>query len=131
MSKVSEHLAKFHQAASAHHRAMAKCHKTAIGKAVDGNPEHQFHKTAAEAHDQAADSHDQMCQACQKAIEDSLNKVQPTLVSAVAPDNPNYRAVPRAGQRPVAERPNVDDEFVKALGLSEEFMHVEEKSLLK
>jgi hypothetical protein len=118
--RVSEDLAKFHQAASTHHRSMSKLHGDAMGKAVDGNPEHQFHKGAAAAHSAAADSHDEMCQACHKATADSLNKMVPTQVSAVTPTPPGVRAVPRFGQREVPEKANVDPQFAKLVAVDED-----------
>jgi hypothetical protein len=121
MNRVSEHLAKDHQAASSFHRMMAKCHGEAMGKAVAGNPEHTFHKSAVAAHEQAADHHDQMCEECQKVIASDLQKLQPTNVSAVAPTAPGVTAVPRAGQRPIEEaKPVVEAQFAKLLTVDEQ-----------
>ena len=121
MSKVSEHLAGLHKAASSFHRTMTKCHGDAMGKAVAGNSEHDFHKAAAAAHEQAADQHDQMCEECSKAIVADLNKLVPTNVSAVTPTPPGVRAVPRAGQRPIEEaKPVVEAQFAKLLTVDEQ-----------
>lgn len=122
MNRVSEHLAKDHQEASSFHRTMAECHKVALGKAVSGNPEHEFHKSAMAAHNAAADHHDQMCEECQKVIASDLQKVQPTLVSAVTPTAPGVRAVPRAGQRSIEEatKPAVEAQFAKLVAVDED-----------
>src|SRR5579862_6672240 len=122
MSKVSEHLVGLHKTESSYHRSAAKYHGEAMGKAVAGNPEHAFHKSAVAAHEQAADQHDQMCEECQKVIASDLQKLQPTLVSAVAPDAPGVRAVPRAGQRPIEEatKPQVEAQFAKLVAVDED-----------
>src|SRR5713226_10393122 len=108
---------------------MSKCHAEAMGKAVAGNPEHDFHKSAKAIHDEAAIQHDALGEECQKAISaDDLRKSQalePTLVSAVTPDRP--RAIPRYGQRevPVTVAPGLS----KIIGLGEEYLDSEEPSL--
>lgn len=134
MSTLREHLKKAHESIATHHRTMSKCHGDAMGKAVAGNPEHEFHKGARAAHDAAADAHDQMCQECMKVTGDELNKntadlvkrlehlentIQPTRVSAVAPNAPGVRAVPRAGQQPIPDRPNVPIQFEKLVAIEE------------
>jgi hypothetical protein len=118
---VREHLTKAHEAIAQHHRAMSKCHKAAIGKAEAGNPDREFHKVAAAAHDQAADAHDAMCEDCAKAVADDLNKTMPwpTGLSAVAPNAPGIRAVPRGGQPQIPARPNVPIEFSDLIKIEE------------
>jgi hypothetical protein len=48
------------------------------------------------------------------------NTVVPTGVSAVAPNQPGVTVVPRAGQRPLPEKPNVDVQFSKLVQVDEE-----------
>ena len=103
MAKVSQHLQKLHGSAAAFHRSMAKCHTDALGKAVAGNPEHEFHKAAAAAHSEAAGAHDAMCEECSKAaqaadLEKSPMEPLPSGLSRVAPERtPTIRPVPRTG----------------------------------
>ena len=50
-----------------------------------------------------------------------MNKLQPTNISAVVPDAPGVRAVPRAGQRSVEEaKPQVEARFAKLVAVDEE-----------
>ena len=136
MSKLSDHLAKAHELMATHHRAMSKCHGEAMGKAVAGNPEHTFHKSAMTAHDAAAEQHDRMCQECSKVAADELNKVAspelekrlahlenslvPNRVSAVTPTALGVTAVPRGGQRSMNEaRPAVPVQFEKLVSIEE------------
>jgi len=52
-----------------------------------------------------------------KAADAGMHKITPTEVGGAVPDNPNFRAA------------NVEDEFVKLLGLDEQSMHIEDRSL--
>jgi hypothetical protein len=101
---------------------LAKC----LQKGADDCKEH------AAWHDR---EHEKAMTMCAKADEsDDLNKsgtvadlvkrltalentVQPTNVSAVAPDRFGLRAVPRYGQQPIPERPNVPVEFEKLVAI--------------
>lgn len=47
-------------------------------------------------------------------------KLVPSSISAVTPDNPRFRAVPRGGQQPVPEQPNVPLEFQKLVAIDED-----------
>jgi hypothetical protein len=120
MATVKQHLMKAHQTIAEHHRAMSKCHGDAMGKSVAGDAMHNFHKAAAAVHDQAAEQHDAMCQECEKAIASDMNKVVPTNVSAVVPTYPGVTAVPRAGQREIPEKANVDPQFAKIVVVDED-----------
>ncbi len=97
MATVREHLAKFHGEMSACHLA-----------AADKSAEPEFHKAAAAVHDAFKE-------ACAKAASDDLNKIQPLPhgLSRVTPDNPNVRAIPRYGQKPVAKADDLDPEFAE------------------
>lgn len=48
------------------------------------------------------------------------NTIVPTGVSAVAPNAPGVRAVPRAGQQPIPVKPNVPDNFQKLVAIDDE-----------
>jgi len=111
MPTVRQHLAKAHEAMAAHHQEMSRCHTAAMTKTTDH--EQEFHKGAAAAHDAAAESHLAMCDACAKAVDGDLAKLQPMPfgISLVTPTPLGVTAVPRAGQKPVAKA-QVDEEFV-------------------
>jgi hypothetical protein len=111
MATVREHLKDAHSAMAGFHRSMQKCHTDAMGKAED--PHHAFHKAAAKNHQDAADAHDAMCNECAKAADGDLNKLVPTQISGVTPDNPTrVTAVPRFGAPPL-QKSDVDPEFAK------------------
>jgi hypothetical protein len=124
-----EHLGKAHgmiaetlRDDAQHHRDSAENHKTAMGKAVAGNPEHEYHKAQHAEHtanaarlDEQAAAHEAECEACSKATEDELNKLVPSNFSIVTPNAPNIRAVPRAGQKDVST-PQLEPAFAKILG---------------
>jgi hypothetical protein len=117
---VRQHLQKAHEVLAEHHRRMSKIHGAAMGKAVAGDPTHEFHKAAVAAHNTAAENHDSMCDACAKAIGDELDKLVPTNVSGVTPTAPGIRAVPRAGQRQDPEKLEVEPEFAKLVAIPED-----------
>jgi hypothetical protein len=146
MRKTHAGLAGAHRANAEHHRIMSKCHGAAMGKAVAGDPQHMFHKSAKEAHDTAAEDqdsraayHDQMAEDCEeskkvagdsdlsKGASDLLrrleiveNTVVPSRVHGVTPNAPGITAVPRAGSRPMpTEKPNVPIEFEKLVVIEE------------
>jgi hypothetical protein len=139
MSKVSEHLFEHHKAMH-QDRADAIANHEAELKKADGSE--SFHKAEIERHKKAMDHHADMMAECSKAsqAEDleklNLNRLVPTQVIAVIPDNPNARAnvtaVPRFGARPIpvaVETGPVD--FAKLIGTDEESQHSEEVSLQK
>jgi len=133
MATVKEHLQKMHQAMSDHHTLMAKCHSTAMGKAVAGDVNHEYHKTSAALHEAAASSHDEMCETCVKGTDvidlakrgDQVQPLPPGL-SRLAPNAPRVTAVPRHGH-PVAAAANVPAQFAKLVSTEDE----EESSLLR
>jgi hypothetical protein len=130
MKKVSEHMQELHKVESQYHRAMAKCHGDAMGKAVAGDPMTNFHKSAIAAHNQAADTHDAMCEECAKAIsaaELQKSELEPTRISAVTPDAPSVRPVIRTGQREFAA--SVSPDFSKIIGVNPEDQDAPERSL--
>jgi len=86
------------------------------------------HDTLWQEHSDLAHYHEQQMEACSKAADGDLNKIQPTSVSAVAPDRPNIRAVPRHGQQPLPASTPETDEMAKMMGFGEH-MHTEESSL--
>jgi hypothetical protein len=132
-----------------HHRSMSKHHTSAMGKAVAGDPQHEFHRCTKAEHDamaadreQRASYHDTRAADCDKLMEEcekvfasgDLNKaasdvmkrlehlegqVVPSRVSGVAPDRPGVRAVPRFGAQPLAARPEVPVQFEKLIVIEE------------
>ncbi len=92
----------------------------AHAQAMDGEPEgtrsHAFHKSMKEScgNDLAA---------CSKSDESELEKALrplPEGLSVLTPNHPHLRAVPRAGQQPIPERPNVPQEFEKLVIVDED-----------
>lgn len=117
-----EHLQSFHTAAASHHTTMAKSHTrlaTHYGKAteMEGNKDLAAeHKAMADSHATMAEHHLSMC----KTVGDDLNKLIPDNVSAVIPEFPGLRAVPRYGQRPIPEVANVAPEFAKLVQVEDD-----------
>lgn len=124
MSKVSEHLDKFHGSESAFLRGLGKLCDDAMGKmdkAVAGGQVHAALKAAKNMLEARASEHDGYREECQKAIVADMNKLQPTNISAVVPDAPGVKAVPRAGQRPVEEgKLAIDPQFAKLIAVDED-----------
>jgi hypothetical protein len=122
MAKVSEHLLDLHQKACADRTEAINNHQSAMEeeKAM-GSGQRSFHKAEIARHQKALDYHTAKMEECSKAIISDMNKVQPTLVSAVAPDAPGIKAVPRAGQRPIEEaKPQVEAQFAKLVAVDED-----------
>lgn len=148
---MKEHLSAFHKRASSHYRTMSKLHKN-VGSAFgacakmtksdveeNDNPLTQDQREAlvalAEAHDEMsdeaadlADFHLQAFDECQKVDEASdlqklLDRLEPTQISAITPDNPMFRAVIRPGQREVPEDVPVAPGLEKVVGVSAEFLN--------
>jgi hypothetical protein len=133
MATMKEHLsahhataAKFHAAAAAEHSGLAALHHGLAkldGAAHDGAiGEH--HKTMAAHHEKLsslhkgyADHHATQSEACAKAADGDLNKLQP--LNGISAVNPGVRAVPRAGQREPAKL-NVPVEFQKMFSVEDE-----------
>ena len=98
-----------------HALVIANCHKAA----ADG--EDFDHKAAMESHANLANECLQMCKALDgdelgKGFASRGSELQPTLVSAIAPDAPpsSLRPVFRVGQRQFGEpTPQIDEQFRK------------------
>jgi hypothetical protein len=135
MATMKEHMAahhataaKFHSAAAAEHSGLAALHHGLAkldGAAHDGAVG-EHHKTMAAHHEKLsslhkgyADHHADQAEKCAKAVDDQMNKLAPTGVIGVTPNNPNIRAVPRAGQREPAKA-NVPVEFQKLFTVEDE-----------
>lgn len=134
MSSVREHLGKeVHEADAAQwdvmHKGLAKlagisrqAHKASgMGDNQDGP-----HKQAADELDKLAgtcaahaEHHRDAAAKCNKAAVDELNKLVPTDISAVAPDRPGIRSVPRPGQPELPAKPNVDEQFRKLVSVED------------
>jgi len=136
MATARQHIASDHQKEQAHWTAFAKglgelgthiraTHKEAgmAGESKAGDACDKL-KALAQSH---ADYHGAASEECMKAVDANMNKTVPTEVSGAVADNPNVRAVPNYRQRPISA--NAEDEFVKLLGLDEQSMHIEDRSL--
>ena len=136
MATARQHIANDHQKEHAHWTAFAKglgelgthiraMHKEAgmTGESKAGDACDKL-KALAQSH---ADYHGAASEECMKALDPNMNKTVPTEVSGAVADNPNVPAVPNHRQMLISA--NVEDEFVKLLGLDERSMHIEEKSL--
>ena len=126
MATARQHIASDHQKEQAHWTAFAKglgelgthiraTHKESgmTGESKAGDACDKL-KALAQSH---ADYHGAASEECMKALDPNMNKTVPTEVRGAVPDNPNIRAA------------NVEDEFVKLLGLDERSMHIEDRSL--
>ena len=125
MSTMREHIHKeIHLAAAAHEdslekseRKLAEHHRSLHKESGMTDSQESAHSRMAQEHDRKADLHKAYgdhhrasAEKCSKADDATdLNKVAPTQVHVVVPDNPN-RLVPRAGMAPV-HRPTVPPEF--------------------
>lgn len=149
MSKVSEQFHKkyhaHHQEKAEIHAEHAEAHKSMMDHHDDG-PEHAFHKRKHELHKAASETHatlrDYHKVCMEKAASDELKKtdtapaslenlvrsilvkmlgdtLMSTNISAVAPNAPGFRAVPRGGQPPV-KKPDVPLEFQKLVAVDEQ-----------
>jgi hypothetical protein len=116
---VHKRLSKHHAAVSGHYLDMADC----MGKADNGD-ESTKAKGSLEAlageHSDMAQFHEDCAAKCSKAAADELNKLVPSNVSAVVPNAPGIRAIPRPGQPPISEKPNVPLEFEKIFSISDD-----------
>jgi hypothetical protein len=92
------------------------------------------HGSLAQHAGSCAAEHDTAMEECSKITADELNKsasdfikrlehlentVVPTNISGVVPTVPGVTAVPRAGQRPVGDRPAVATQFSKLVEIEE------------
>ena len=118
MATARQHIASDHQKEQAHWSAFAKglgelgthiraMHKESrmTGESKAGDACDKL-KALAQSH---ADYHGAAAEECMKAADAVMNKIMP------------------AGQGPISA--NVEDEFIKLLGLDEQNMHSEERSL--
>jgi hypothetical protein len=144
MGRVADHLKKFHQHAAEHHGELAKCYGkvASFGKAAksqmkdgEGDSLAECLQKIADMHSDASEFHKEMMAACEKVAGDDLNKgtsdllkrlehlenrIEPTRISAVTPTAPGVRAVPRAGQPSLSERPNVPVQFEHLVKIGDE-----------
>ena len=110
---VRQHLQKAHDRMAANHTEMATRHErlskyfASMGKAAlaDGGTTFDAiadeHATIAKTHASMAKFHKESADACAKAVEADLAKLQPDSISSVTPsDVPPFgiRAIPRPGQ---------------------------------
>jgi hypothetical protein len=140
--------AEYHEARAHHEGEMAKSkrnratlartmHKEA-GMSADAQSSHsrmadaleheaELHETqqVVEAQCQKAAAADELVKAQQREQKDATSRIV-----GVVPNRSDVTAVPRVGQRSIPANA-ADSQFVRMLGLDEESMHVEEKSLLK
>jgi len=122
--------AEFHEAEGRHQGELAKSNRRdattlrAMHKAQVADGGESMHGQLADECDKRADMHEAhqaFHSECAKAAHAAdLAKAVPTNVSAVAPDAPGIRAVPRAGQRPIEEaKPQVEAQFAKLVAVDE------------
>ncbi len=126
MATARQHIASDHQKEQAHWTAFAKglgelgTHIRAMHKEARMTSESKAGdacdklKALAQSH---ANYHGTAAEECMKAVDANVNKTVPTEFSGAVADSPGIRAA------------NVDNDFIKLLGLDERSMHVEEKSL--
>ena len=145
MSTLRQHLKKFHETAADHHDELAKCfHKlSSLGKgakshmsddAIAADELTQCLGKIAGAHQLRSAYHKEAMAECEKIAADDLNKsssdlikrlehlegqIVPTRVSAIAPNAPGIRAVPRAGAPNAPARPEVPLQFAKLVEIEE------------
>lgn len=138
-TSVRQHLANFHREAEQHHLTMSKHHdalatamhglaKSFSKAAKDDENEHskkfsalaRAHEGAVAEHQRLAEFHGEQKEACAKAAEGDLAKLVPSSVSRITPDNPQFRVVPRAGQRPIADAATVPLEFQRLFKVDED-----------
>jgi len=146
---MREHLSKLHEAEAGHHDHKSEHHLAIAGhyrklassfsKTETSEAQKDFaglletmagmHEVTSQKHAAHAEFHRDCAEKCNKAMDAAdLNKLVPTRVSAIAPERPTITPVPRYGAPPLHPQ-NVEPELVKALGLDEESMHEEERSL--
>ncbi len=130
------------------HADHAEAHRTMMDHHEEGTPGHNHHKTKHSLHKReeavhaalaayhegemkktAADELNKADGSAPAYLEDAVravflkmfgNTLQPTAVSAVTPDNPRIRAVPRNGQQPIPAAPNVEPQFAKLVSVDNE-----------
>lgn len=144
MGRVSDHLKGFHKSAMERCDTVSKCVGKLAGMAKasksdmkDGD-EDGLCSTLQKISDAFADGasyHKSAMMECEKSMDVEFSKaaspdmekrlsalentIVPSRVSAIAPNAPGIRAVPRAGQQPIPERPNVPIQFEKLVAIEE------------
>jgi hypothetical protein len=127
-ASVREHLIHLHKTAADHHKELAG-HYEGLSKCLDkaegADSGKTFLKAIADEHSSMAQFHTDAANACEKAtasadLEKRADTLVPTNISAVVPDRPGVRAVPRAGQQPIQTGPNVPLEFSKLVSTEDE-----------
>jgi hypothetical protein len=125
-------LAKSAKALSTHFAALAECAKAAKSEMQDGPPDiatlcakasGEF-ATQSEAHTAAAENYMGLCKALQESRKAALSSDDdllplPAGLSTLTPTKPGVFAVPRAGQQPLPEKPNVPREFEKLVSVDD------------
>ena len=120
--KAQHHLTTFLTKMAEHHVTLAKAHADMAEDCEPDSPQHEFHKNSSNAHAGMGETAVEACKMLmesQKAMGVDLDALVPTNVSAVTPNHPGVRAVPRVGMRPIPV-PDVDVEFSKIFGTDEE-----------
>ena len=115
-------LAKAFKVLSGHFAEMAECMKAE--KSGETNPATFYANVSGECH-KASDAHASLAESCleaskalnesRKAMGNDLDALEPTEISAVIPDNPRFRAVPRGGQPQISTN-GADSVFDKIYG---------------
>jgi hypothetical protein len=125
---IKEHAeisAQHHREVSKCHGALAKAHRTMAEKCDDEEMK-KAHETAAGEHESLRELHekhaahfDALHASTKKTQEADLNKLAPTQIHAVVPDNPMLKMIPRAGAPP-AKVEGVPLEFEKLFAVADE-----------
>jgi hypothetical protein len=102
-----------------HHVKCAKAHQAAMDGEDEGTSRHDFHKSMMAEHTAMAETCLSALKTVKAAGAGDDDALVPTLVSAVTPNHPDIRAVPRFGMRPIPT-PDVDAEFGKIFGIGTE-----------
>jgi hypothetical protein len=112
--KLLDTAQKFLKGQHTFHKTAAVAHETSANDFEKGSSEHTHHSTMAAAHTAAADSCLACMEECSKVVWSDLFKAaeraEPVAspISAVVPNAPGLRSVPRAGQQPIPAAPEVD-----------------------
>jgi hypothetical protein len=148
---IRQHLSALHDRMVEHHTKKAASHEARAGhfkklaghfkktEVTEAEKDAQailtalagLHEEMSQEHASMAEFHADGQDKCSKAIDDvdltKRDSLVPSSVSAVAPDRPNVRAVPRPGQRDIPA--GVPMELSKIVGLDEADQHSEETSV--
>src|SRR2546430_2447611 len=128
MSRVSQHLHGLHKAMHQDRTDAIANHQAALEKAAAMEPAGgtmtTFLKAEIDRHQKAADHHSAAMEECGKAIaaEDLTKRgdgLEPTRISAIAPERAEVRMVARVGGPPVPEQPLVAEGFEKLVSIED------------